>query len=118
MHNDLKPTKFLVIAIVISSILIALIGLTAIFYGTGYEKLIATCLAIPIFSVYTLRGNVNLVKAYGINDLHWIFWWIFASIAWEIGFKLPALMFFLLTVIIFKRQKNFINDRVGTHQAI
>lgn len=111
--KKIKPTLFLIVSITISSILITTIGLIALFYGSGYEKLIASCLTIPVFTIFVSFKRTEQLKTYWINNLHWFFWWIFSSIAWAIGFKSPFVILFLITVVIYKRQKNFIEINSG-----
>lgn len=116
--KNIKPTKFLIISITISSILITIIGGISLFYGTDYEKLIASCLAIPAFTIFVSFRRTEQMKTYWINDLHWFFWWIFSSIAWAIGYKAPTVILVLITAILFLRQKNFIeSDSVGNPQT-
>lgn len=118
MHNELKPTKFLSASLALSSLLIVIISFISIVYGTGYEKLIGSCLAIPVFTIYIFLKPTERLRTYWINNLHWFFWWIFSSIAWSINFKSPFVILLLITVIIYKRQKNFIElDSVGNNQA-
>lgn len=116
MQPELKPTNFLKLSIAVSSVFIFMIWVYSVFFKTGSTPLETTCLTIPIFSIYIFQQSISRRISYYINDMHWIFWAIFAGTSHVPGEPLPGLalfMLFLFTVIIFKRKSNFMVNSSG-----
>jgi len=112
MENDLKLTFFLKHVLVLSSALISLIGLYFIITGSETERLIGTCLAIPMSSFYFKTGKIKLKPVYWINDLHLAFWAILSALVFSKGivyWATPVVMLCLFFLVILKRKENFIS---------
>ncbi len=108
---DLKLTFFLKHMLILSSVLISLIGLYFIISGSETERLIGTCLAIPVSSFYFKTGKIRLKPVYWINDLHLAFWLILSALVFHKGivyWSTPAMMLCLFFLVILKRKENFI----------
>jgi len=111
MQQNLKPTWFLKHTLILSSILISMFGLYFIAMGSETERLIGTCLAIPLTSFYLKSGKIKLKPVYWIVDLHLAFWVILSALVFYKGFvywAIPVFVLCLLFLVIIKRKENFI----------
>ena len=112
-HNikNLEVVRYLKDLIYISSGMIIIFGVFFVAFGSGIEKLIGTCLTIPLVSIYMIRGKITRFQGYFIIDIHLLFWFILSTLIWILTdnlYSFPVLMFALFTVIFFKRKSNFI----------
>lgn len=111
MQPEIKPTFFLKHTLILSSALISFIGLYFIVTGSETERLIGTCLAIPLTSFYFKAGKIKLKPVYWINDLHLAFWLILSALVFHKGpfyWAVPVAVLCLFFLVVIKRKENFI----------
>jgi hypothetical protein len=110
MQDDLKPRDFMRRTLYVSSALLIFIGLFSLQFGMGHDALAATCLSIPLSTLYIKQNRVKLIPSYIVVDLHLFFWLIFsASMLYRTDyiFKSPLIMTGFLIAVAALRKYNF-----------
>ena len=110
-HKNLEAVRYFKDLIYISSALIIIFGFFFICLGHGAEKLIGTCLTIPVVSIYMIQGKITRFQGYFIIDIHLLFWSILSVLIGFLSghtFWFPILMLSLFILIAYKRKSNFI----------